>query len=75
MPRAAGAMEKRPSYSEEKSWKTGGSDFMAADKQQTHGTPARPPNIAPRLARRIPGIAQRGRPIRDLREHGSGRRR
>ena len=40
------AMEKRQSYSEKKSWKTGGSNFRATDKQQTYSRPACPPNIA-----------------------------
>lgn len=40
-------MEKRLSYSEEKSWKTGGSNFRATDKQHTYSTPAYPTNIAP----------------------------
>lgn len=49
MPRAEGPWEKKKklSYSQEKSWKTRGSNFRAADKQQTYSMPARLPNIAP----------------------------
>lgn len=39
-------MEKRLSYSEEKSWKTGGSNFRATDKQQTYSKLACLTNIA-----------------------------
>lgn len=39
-------MEKRLSSSE-KSWKAGGSNFRATDKQQTYSKAACPPNIAP----------------------------
>lgn len=66
MPRARGAMEKKEkkkkshkSYSQEKSWKTGGSDFRAADKQQTYSMPGRLPNIATADAVRAEATAVR----------------
>ena len=47
MPQVDGPWKKWLSYPEEKSWKAGGSDFRATDKQQTYSKPLRLPNIEP----------------------------